>query len=169
MEGGGLIQQLGINWKLFLSQTVNFFILLVILNAFVYKPLLKMIKERNEKIQSGLEKAKEAEIRLHEVDAISRERLKKADQQSMAIIKSTQEKAQELEASLQKKAQERQQDLMAQLQLNHQRQQEEMKKEVMKEGAELVKKIVVKTVELRPQAIDDALIAKAIAKVKEEA
>ena len=49
-----LFEQLGINWKLFLSQLVNFFILLFVLRAFVYKPFLAIIKERSKKIKEGL-------------------------------------------------------------------------------------------------------------------
>jgi len=76
MEESGLLFQLGINWKLFLSQAVNFFILLVILRFFVYKPLLSVIKERNKKIKDGLDKAKEADERLQEVDVIAKAHLK---------------------------------------------------------------------------------------------
>src|SRR3989338_7233599 len=79
MEQGGLIEQLGINWKLLLSQAVNFFILLLVLRFFVYKPLLIVIKERNKKIKQGLEKAEEADVRLKEVDIIAKKKLKKAD------------------------------------------------------------------------------------------
>ena len=65
-----LLFQLGINWKLFLSQTVNFFILLGVLTFFVYKPLIKVIKLRNSKIKEGLEKAEEADVRLKNIDNI---------------------------------------------------------------------------------------------------
>jgi F0F1-type ATP synthase membrane subunit b/b' len=44
-EEAGLLGQLGINWKLFLSQAFNFFILLIVLRAFVYNPLLEIIKK----------------------------------------------------------------------------------------------------------------------------
>ncbi|MEK9178109.1 MAG: ATP synthase F0 subunit B, partial [Patescibacteria group bacterium] len=64
MEEAGIIGQLGINWKLFLSQAVNFFILLIVLRAFVYKPLIQVIEKRNKKIKEGLEKAEEADVRL---------------------------------------------------------------------------------------------------------
>ena len=103
MEGGGLLEQLGINWKLLLSQAVNFFILLMILRFFVYKPLLAVIKKRNEKIKLGLEKAAEADIRLKEVDGIAKKHLQKADQESVQIIKNTEARAKVLEQSLQKK------------------------------------------------------------------
>ena len=47
------ISQFGLDWKLFLSQLVNFILILIILTIFVYKPVLKIIKERNKKIKEG--------------------------------------------------------------------------------------------------------------------
>ena len=169
MESNGLLGQLGINWKLFLSQAVNFFILLVILRAFVYKPLLAVIKKRNEKIQEGLEKAKEADIRLAEVDVIAKQHLQKADQDSIEIIKNTEQRAKKLEESLVVKAEEKQQQLLAQAQLQYEKQQEESRAKVLKEASQLVKKLIVKTVGLKPEAIDEALINKATDFIKHEA
>ena len=162
---GGLLGQLGIDWKLFLSQAVNFFILLVILTVFVYKPLMKIVKERNKKIEEGLEKAKEADIRLGEIDTISKKKLKETDQQSIKIIKDTEQRAKQLEQSLQKKAEEKQTELLRQIELSYQKQQEESKQKVTKQAAELVKKFIIKTVELKPEAIDEALINKAVSQV----
>src|SRR5450830_58651 len=96
-----LLFQLGIDWKLFLSQAVNFFILLVVLTFFVYKPLIKVIKERNKKIAEGLEKAEEVDIRLKEVDNIGKEKIKEAENTSINIIKDTEKKAKNLEQELQ--------------------------------------------------------------------
>ncbi len=163
-----LLDQLGINWKLFLSQAVNFFILLIILRAFVYKPLLAVIKKRNEKIKQGLEKAEQADIRLKEVDNIAKIHLQKADQESIEIIKNTEHRAKDLELSLQKKAEDHQKELMAQIELSYKRQQEETKNLIFKEALELVKKTFIKTVELKPQDIDEALIKKAVLQIKEE-
>src|SRR3989338_2372308 len=168
MESGGLIGQLGIDWKLFLSQAFNFFILLVILRFFVYKPLLSIIKERNKRINEGLEKAKEADLRLKEVDIIAKERIKKADHESINIIKNTEQKAKVLDQSLQKELEEKQKELMRQVQLNYQNQQEESKKVILREAAALVKKFIVKTVELKPEVIDEALIKKAVDSIKRE-
>lgn len=168
MEEGGLIGQLGINWKLFLSQAVNFFILLLILRAFVYKPLLKVIKERNRRIQEGLKRAQEADVRLKEVDTIAKDILKKADQQSMHMIKATEEKTKTLEQLLQKKAEDHQKELMAQVEAGYKRQQEEARKMVFSQASELVKKIMVKTVQMSPDAVDEALIKKAALQIKNE-
>lgn len=167
-EEAGLLSQLGIDWKLFLSQAFNFFILLIILRAFVYKPLLAVIKKRNEKIQEGLQKAQEADVRLKEIDVIAKGKLKQADLDSINIIKNTQQKAKELEESLKIKAEEHQKALMAQLELNHKRQQEEAKQNILKGVSELVKRIIVKTVELKPQDIDEMLIQKAVLHASDE-
>lgn len=164
----GLIGQLGIDFKLFLSQAINFFILLIILRAFVYKPILAVIKERNRKIKEGLEKAEEASVRLQEVDIIAKDRLKKADLESISMIKHTEEKAKLLEQDLQKKAENKQAELMKQAQLMYERQQEETKKLVAREALNLIKKFIIKTVQLKPEAVDDALINKAVSQLSKE-
>ena len=163
-----LLNQLGINWKLFLSQAVNFFILLTVLYFFVYKPLLKVIKERQKRIKEGLEKAEEADVRLKEVDIIGKEKIKQAEQESIQIINKTEEKAKVLADDLQKKADERQKELMQQLEKSHKLQQEEVKTAVLKEAGALVRKAIIKTVELGPDKIDEALINKAISELKKE-
>ena len=163
-----ILQTLGIDGKLFLSQVFNFVILLLVLKQFVYKPLLAMIKKRNERIQEGLDKAKEADVRLKEVDEIAKGRLRKADAESLNIIKNTQQRAEVLEGVLKSKAEEHQKELMAQIELHHKRQQEESRRIVLKEAFELVKQFLIKTVELNPKAIDEALIQKAVLEIKKD-
>jgi F-type H+-transporting ATPase subunit b len=167
MEEAGLLGQLGINWKLFVSQAFNFFILLIVLWAFVYKPLLKIIKERNEKIKTGLEKAEQAGIRLKEIDNIGKEKIKEAEQESIAIIKATEDKAKTMAVELQQKNEEKQKEIQKQAQEQLKRQLEENKKVVLAQATELVKKTLVKTVELKPDAVDEALIKKAVKEIGE--
>ena len=162
MEESGLIGQLGIDWKLFLSQVVNFFILLIVLSFFVYKPLLNVIKERNKKIKEGLDKAEEADVRLKNIDNIGKEKIKEAEQQSINIIKDTEQKAKVLDQELQKKNEEKRELMQKEAEVQLKKQLEENKKVVLAQAADLVKKAIVKTVELNPDAIDDSLIKKAV-------
>ena len=164
----GLLGQLGIDWKLFLSQVFNFVILLLILRQFVYKPLLAVIKKRNERIQEGLQKATEADVRLHEVDVIAKGKLKQADAEALHIIKDTEERAKQLEQSLKTKAEAHQKELMEQIRQTAERQKEEARQNVLKGASELVRKFIVKTVELKPELIDEALIKKAADFLKHE-
>lgn len=163
-----LITQLGIDWKLLLSQAVNFFILLTVLTFFVYKPLMKIVKKRNEKIKEGLDKAEEADIRLKEIDNIGKKKIKEAENTSIGIIKSAEDNARVLEQSLQKKISEKQSQLEKDLQESYKKRQEELKRVVFGDAVELIKKTVIKTVELDPGAIDEQLIKKAISEIKNE-
>jgi len=163
-----LLLQLGINWKLFLSQAVNFFILLFVLKIFVYKPLLTTIKNRNDKIKEGLVKAEEADVRLKEVDNIAKDKLKQADQESINIIKKTEEDAKILERELQKKNEDKQSKMQEEAREQLKKQLEENKKVVLAQAGELVKKTMIKTIGLNPDAVDDMLIKKAVENIKNE-
>jgi len=163
-----LLSQLGINWKLFLSQAVNFFILLIVLTFFVYKPLIRVIKQRNAKIKKGLDKAEEADVRLKEIDVIGKERIKQAEQEGIKIIKDTEKRAKVLERELQKKNEEKQVQMQKEAQDQLKKQLEENKNVVLAQAAELVKKTIIKTVGSKPDAIDEALIKKAVSEIKDE-
>ncbi len=160
------ISQFGIDWKLFLSQLVNFIIILAVLTFFVYKPVLKTLKDRNKKIKEGLDKAEEAGVRLKEVDVIGKAKIKEAETASINIIKATENKAKLLEQELQKKSEENQLKLQKEIQENYKKQQQQANDLVMKHAVELVKKTIIKTVELKPEAVDEALIKKAVENVK---
>lgn len=164
-----LIFQLGIDWKLFLSQAVNFFILLLVLTFFVYKPIIKIIKERSAKIKEGLDKANEADVRLKEIDVIGKGKIKEAEQKGIEIIKATENKAKALDKENQEKLEKKQLEAQELLKLSIKKQQEEAKEMVLKNAIDLVKKALVKTVELKPEAIDEALITKAANQVQNEA
>ena len=142
-----LLDQLGIDWQLFLSQVVNFFILLGMLTFFVYKPLIKVLKERTQKIKTGLEKADEADVRLKEIDVIGKEKIKVAEQKGIEIIKETEQKAKDLASELQKKIEEKQAKAQAELREQLKKQIEENRKNVLAQAAELVRKTIIKTVE----------------------
>jgi F-type H+-transporting ATPase subunit b len=159
------LEQFGIDWKLFLSQLINFAIILVVLKFFVYNPVLKILKERSKKIKEGLDKAEEASIRLKEVDNIGKVKIKEAEAKSVEIIKATERRAKDLEIQLQKKNEETQQRLQKEIQENYVKQQQEAKELVLKNATELIKKTVIKTIELNPEAIDEALIKKAIKEI----
>jgi len=69
---------------------------------------------------------------------------------------------------LQKKAEDRQRELLTQIEVNYKKQQEEARQSVLKGASELVKKIIIKTVELNPQDVDEALINKAVAQISKD-
>ncbi len=163
---GKLLEELGINWKLLVSQAVNFLILLFVLKTFVYKPVLNMIEKRRAKIEEGLAKSEEATVRLKDVDNICKESLKKSEKESIALIESAQVKAKAKEQEMEKKAETYQKELMEKAEIILKKQKEEAKEAVLKDATDVVKRIIAKTVELDPDKIDEALIKKAALEVK---
>ena len=53
----GLIEGLGINTPVLITQVVTFIILLVILRFVAYKPLMRMLDERSKRVQESMEQA----------------------------------------------------------------------------------------------------------------
>lgn len=91
-----LLAAFGINWKLLLIQALNFGLLLAILSYFLYKPILKIIDERREKIAESVRTADAAKRRLQE-----------AKQESDSIVGSAAKEAEGLVAAARLRADEK--------------------------------------------------------------
>lgn len=83
----------GVDWKLLLAQGLNFFILLVVLRQFVYKPILKVLKKRREDIEKGIEFTKNAEENLKNADLIKDKTVKEAKEKAYSIINDAEKSA----------------------------------------------------------------------------
>lgn len=161
-----LFGQLGIDWKLLLSQAVNFLVLLIVLRFVAYKPLLQLLHDRRKRIEEGLTKAKEADERLREVDEINKGKIKAAEAEAVGILKKTESDAKALEAKLLAEAKRKEEEERAAAAARLKTQEEEARRASEKEAAALVRRAIARTVELSPEKIDDALIAKAVEEAK---
>ena len=102
-----------------LVQMANFIILVLVLNHLLYKPLLKILDERKEKIDGTLKEAEqmmeEAEHKLEEYN----NRIRQARQQAQQIVAEGRLKASEEQkrilASVRKEAEERLEKLQQEL------------------------------------------------------
>ena len=77
---------LGINGPFLLSQIVNFLILFLALRLLLWKPMLKMLNERKQRIAQGLEDAEQARRDRERAQAEYEERIKQAEQEREAIL-----------------------------------------------------------------------------------
>ncbi len=85
----------GIDWKLLLAQGVNFVIVLGVLSYFLYKPALRMIDARREKIAAGIRDAEEAGKRLAEADAERQKIVGAAVRDGEGIVATARDRAEE--------------------------------------------------------------------------
>lgn len=156
------IANFGIDWKMLLSQVTAFFVLFFVLRFLAYKPILAILKKRQEKIDQGLAQAEESKTRLLEVDKISIDKLKKADQKSLDIIKKTEQKAKALEVQLTEQVKVKEAEMLKKAEQTAQARKQESENQLKKEAVAIVKSIIEKTVEFDPEKIDTELIKKAI-------
>ncbi|OGI64919.1 hypothetical protein A2647_05250 [Candidatus Nomurabacteria bacterium RIFCSPHIGHO2_01_FULL_40_24b] len=63
------IETFHIDWKLMIAQAVNFLIVLAVFYFLAAKPLRKLMKDRGEEIEGGLNHAKEAKELLQKASA----------------------------------------------------------------------------------------------------
>jgi F-type H+-transporting ATPase subunit b len=105
-----LIHAFGIDARLILLQVVNFGLLMAVLTYFLYKPVLKVLKEREEKIAKGIEDAKAAEAALasaeEEKKGITSAANKEAEAMTVRAAEHAEGKADQIITDAQKKAEQ---------------------------------------------------------------
>ncbi len=163
---GDLFGQLGIDWRLLISQAANFLVLLVVLRLFVYGPLMKVLAERRDRIAEGLAKADEADTRLSEVNEIAKGKLKEADAEAQGVIHEAKQRGAKEEEKMRATLSQKEAAGLVALEEELVRKKVEAEKLFASGHAALVREALIKTVGLSPDAIDDALIAQAIREVK---
>lgn len=78
--------KLGINWWLLIAQIVNFAILLAILYIFLYKPILKLFKDRSTRIDEGLKNAEKLKADAAESEQRQKAVLDEARKEAHRIV-----------------------------------------------------------------------------------
>jgi F-type H+-transporting ATPase subunit b len=76
----------GFNTWLFLSQVISFAIVAVLLRAFAYKPVLKILEERRQRIAEGLLNAEKIKQQLAEAEQRYAEILAKGNAEAQRMI-----------------------------------------------------------------------------------
>lgn len=92
------MEKLGINLTLLIAQIVNIVVLMLLLWSVAYKPILKFLDGRREKIAKGLEDARKAEARLANIEADYSKRMDEARAEGQKTVA-------ELTANAEKQAQ----------------------------------------------------------------
>jgi len=81
-----LLSTFGIDWHLLIAQTINFVLLAVILSWLLYKPVLRMVRERERVVAKGVEDAEEAQTRLSHADSLAASRVLEAEQTAADLV-----------------------------------------------------------------------------------
>jgi F-type H+-transporting ATPase subunit b len=95
-----LLNTLGINWQLLVAQLLNFLVLIVALTYFVYKPILRLIDDRRERIRKAMEDAKAIENQKRELDIFKAEQLRKIDQECGKFLETAKSQAESVKKEI---------------------------------------------------------------------
>lgn len=115
--GGSPLDALGINPGFLISQIVNFLIVLVIVRAFLWKPMMNMLDARSATIQKGLEDAAAAANARRNAEAEAEKILAQARIESQQVIAEARERAEQVARGIQNDAQSEGDRIRAEAQL----------------------------------------------------
>lgn len=95
-----LITTLGIDWKILLVQLLNFGILIVVLSVLIYRPVLRLIDDRRERVRKSIEDTKAIENQRREIDEFKLEQMKKIDAECGKFLESAKHQAETIKKEI---------------------------------------------------------------------
>ena len=121
-----LFTAFGINWHLLLVQAINFGVLLAALTYFLYRPIMKVIDDRREKIAEGVRTAEAASRRLAEAKAEGDQMVGDAAKEAEGLVAAARQKAEERAGTITKDAQSRADQMMVDAKLRAEEEKRQM-------------------------------------------
>lgn len=162
-----LFNTLGLNAALLISQIVNFALLLILLQKFAYKPVLKMLNERAAKIETSLQQAEQIQQELQNTEATKIAEISKAKQEAQDIITAAHQlAAQNTEKTLQE-TQKKTQAIVAKAKEEIQQEKEDSVREAKQEITEIAILIAEKILKKQlDQTTEKHIADEVLAKIK---
>lgn len=164
---GGIMDALGIDWKMLVFQVVGFVVLVWLLGKFVYPPLLKVIDERQEKIEAGSKAAEEARQQATKAHDDVEKLMKQARRDASDIVATAKEEATAALEKADAKAKERAEHIVADAHEQIEKDVVAARKALHNETIDLVamatEKVVGKAVDAK---VDEKVVSAAIKEAK---
>jgi F-type H+-transporting ATPase subunit b len=128
----------GLDVPHFISQVISFAIVAFLLHRFAYKPILKVLEERRQRIAEGLANAEKIKQELAKAEAMRQEILGKANTQANQLIEEARAAAAKVQESETQRAIKTAEDIIAKAQQAGAAERQRMKDELLKELGQLV-------------------------------
>ena len=81
-------------------QALNFLLLVFVLHKILYKPLLKIMKDREKRIRDGVENAEKADGMLKESNLIRQDMIKRANSESQEMLENARKSGEEVKGGI---------------------------------------------------------------------
>lgn len=100
------VEKLGIDLNWFISQLINFTVLLFVLQRFLYKPMLKMLQQRKERIRESMDYAERVKKESERAEADYQQKIEESRREAQAIITQATQQAERAREDVLAKARE---------------------------------------------------------------
>jgi F-type H+-transporting ATPase subunit b len=139
-----ILKTFGLDPYLLAAQIINFLIILYVLKRFLYPPLFKVFKKREELIKESADKAEENEKILEKTKELEKETIKKAKVTADEILKEAREQSADIinkaQVDAKQKADKMVKDAKAQIELETAEAQKQLNTYVLKLSVEILQK-----------------------------
>ena len=99
------MDELGLNIPVLAAQLFNFFLLLVVLRLFLYRPILDMLDRRSQRIREGLQAAEQSKEQASQTEQEVAQQLEEARRQGQTLVAQAQEAASRIQDDARAQAQ----------------------------------------------------------------
>ena len=157
------VEALGLNLPQLIAQVANFFLLLVILRLVAYKPILKMLDERKQKIAEGLNAAEIARAEAAQAQANIASQLQEGQRQAQEVVAGAQQIAARIQAEAREQANRDREDSLerarAEIQLERDRAVADLRREFADITVSAAEKVIGQSLDrtAHQRIIDEAL------------
>ena len=155
-----ILEKLGVDWKLLLAQAVNFLVLLWVLKRFAYKPILKALEARTNKIEQGLKDAQASQAKLQGVIEDEKKILAAAREEARSILIEAEASAKKRDAMMLDETKQKIDRMIAETDKHLSEKQAKLLREAKEELAETVLLVTKKVLGDKVDASIDAEIIK---------
>ena len=158
-----ILTSLGIDWTLLVMQLIAFLILVWILGKFVYPVFLRIIDERQEKLDEAGRAAEQAQEKAEEAEEKIADSLKQARKEAADIVATAKAEATQMVEKAEAQAKARSERIVAEAQEDIQKDVLAARKTLEKDTITLVKKAAGLAVSgVADEKLDTALIKKSV-------
>ena len=133
----GLIEGLGINGPVLITQVVTFIILLVILRFVAYKPLMRMLDERSKRVRESMDQAESVKEQSAHAEEEVKKQLVEASREGQERISKAVKAGEEMKQKAQEDAKQEAEVLINRARGEIQRERDEAISDVRREFADL--------------------------------
>jgi F-type H+-transporting ATPase subunit b len=133
-----------VNWQIMLSQTITFLIMLAIVWKFGWKPMIKFMNDRSEKVRKTLDEAETARRSIAKLEADYRTKIEQMEQKSAELVAQARQEAarakEEIVKAAHQEAAEQQKKSRDQLEADRRKVMGEMRAEIVALSMAVVEK-----------------------------